>query len=56
MARALDCIHEAHEDMHFSASNDDELLQQVLEHRDEKHPELSDDDMRGIVSANAHDE
>lgn len=54
--RALDCVHEAHEDMHFSAETDDELLEQVRRHRDQHHPEMSDDDVREIVAANAYDE
>jgi hypothetical protein len=54
--RALDCIHEAHEDMHFTAQSDDDLIAQVRQHRDQHHPEMSDDDVRAVVSEGAYDE
>ncbi|MDQ4027441.1 MAG: hypothetical protein M3214_05235 [Actinomycetota bacterium] len=54
--RALDCVHDAHEDIHFTAESDDDLLGQVREHRDQYHPEMSDDDVRNIVAASAYDE
>jgi hypothetical protein len=54
--RAVDCVHEAHEDMHFTAETDDELLQQVQRHRDQFHPEMTDDQLRDHISANAYDE
>jgi len=54
--RALDCVHDAHEDIHFTADSDDDLLRQVREHRDQYHPEMSDDDVRNIVAASAYDE
>ena len=54
--RALDCVHEAHDDMHFTGETDDDLVAQVLRHRDQYHPEMSDDDVRAIVAANAYDE
>jgi hypothetical protein len=54
--RALDCVHEAHEDMHFSAESDEDLVEQVRKHRDQYHPEMSDDDVRSAVAAGAYDE
>jgi predicted small metal-binding protein len=54
--RGLDCVHDAHEDIHFSASDDEGLVEQVKQHRDEYHSEMSDDDVRNIVSQNAYDE
>lgn len=54
--RALDCVHDAHEDIHFAAETDDDLVEQIRRHRDQYHPEMSDDDVREIVSANAYDE
>ncbi len=54
--RALDCIHEGHEDMHISAKDDDDLLAKTMQHRDEYHPELSDDQIRDVVSTGAYDE
>jgi hypothetical protein len=54
--RAMDCVHDAHEDVHFTADNDDDLMDQVRRHRDEFHPEMSDDQIREHVAANAYDE
>jgi hypothetical protein len=54
--RALDCVHDAHEDIHFTAESDDDLIRQVREHRDQYHPEISDDDIQNLVAANAYDE
>ena len=54
--RAFDCIHEAHEDVHFSAENDEELVSQIRQHRDQYHSEISDDQIREMVTAGAYDE
>lgn len=54
--RGLDCKHEAHDDVHFSGVDDQDLQNQVRAHRDEYHPELSDGDVRNIVAVNAYDE
>ncbi len=54
--RALDCSHEAHDDVHFTADDDEGLVEQVRRHRDEYHPEMSDDDVRQIVAQGAYDE
>ena len=56
MGRGLDCQHEAHDDVHFSAGDDEELEHQVRAHRDQYHQEMSDADVREIVTANAYDE
>jgi predicted small metal-binding protein len=56
MARALDCRHSAHEGMHFSAQNDDELFRKVQEHRNQYHTEISDDDIKQLISTSAYDE
>jgi hypothetical protein len=56
MGRGLDCKDEAHDDIHFSGADDQDLENQVRTHRDEYHQEMSDDDVRGIVAANAYDE
>jgi hypothetical protein len=54
--RAMDCSHPAHaEDVHFTAATDDELFEQVKQHRDEYHPEMSDDQVREVIAANAYD-
>ncbi len=54
--RALDCSHPAHEDIHFTAEDDEGLLEQVRQHRDEYHREMSDDDVRAIVAQRAYEE
>jgi hypothetical protein len=54
--RAMDCVHDAHEDMHFTADTDEDLIEQVRQHRDQHHPELTDDQISEMVAANAYDE
>jgi hypothetical protein len=54
--RGLDCVHEAHEDMHLTAENDEELFQKGLQHRDQYHPEFTDEQIREIVTTSATDE
>jgi hypothetical protein len=54
--RAFDCSHERHEDVHFAANDDEGLIQQIRQHRDEYHPEISDDQIREMVSSGAYDE
>ncbi len=54
--RALDCVHAAHDDMHFTANDDEGLVEQVKQHRDEYHPEMSDDDVREVVGQGAYEE
>lgn len=56
MSRGLDCKDEAHDDIHFSGADDQDLENQVLKHRDEYHQGMSDDEMREIVAAHAYDE
>ena len=54
--RGFDCSHESHEDVHFSADTDEELIEQVRKHRDEYHQEISDEQIREMVTAGAYDE
>ncbi len=54
--RAFDCVHEAHADIHFTAESDEDLIAQVLRHRDEYHLEMSDADLRQAVAQGAYDE
>ncbi len=54
--RAFDCVHESHEDIHFSAANDEELIEQIQQHRDQYHAEIGDDQIREMVTAGAYDE
>ena len=54
--RGLDCVHEAHEDIHFTGETDEDLIGQVRQHRDQYHPEMSDDDVRQVVASGAYDD
>ena len=54
--RGFDCSHPAHDDIHISGANDEELVLNALAHRDRYHPEFSDDQIREIVTASAQDE
>jgi hypothetical protein len=54
--RAVDCVHPAHEDMHLTGSDDDDLLEGVKRHRDQYHPEMNDDQIRDYIAQNAYDE
>ena len=54
--RAFDCSHEIHEDVHFSAETDDDLVEEIRQHRDQYHPEIGDEQIREMVAAGAYDE
>jgi hypothetical protein len=54
--RAFDCKHEAHEDAHFTADTDEGLIEKVRQHRDEYHPEITDEQIREFVTSGAYDE
>jgi predicted small metal-binding protein len=54
--RAMDCVHDDHEDIHFTAADDDELLRRVKEHRDEYHPAITDEQISELVATSAYDE
>jgi hypothetical protein len=54
--RAMDCKHPAHDDVHFTAATDGDLFAQMQPHRDEYHPELSDDQLRAAIAQGAYDE
>jgi hypothetical protein len=54
--RALDCIHDNHQDMHFTAADDDALTQRIREHRDEYHPDITDEQITEMVAQSAYDE
>jgi predicted small metal-binding protein len=54
--RAMDCSDPGtHEDMHFTAGDDDALFAKIKAHRDQYHSELTDDQIRQLISANAYD-
>jgi hypothetical protein len=54
--RAFDCVHPAHEDIHFTGGSDDDLVEQIRRHRDEHHPEITDEEIREFVTQGAYDE
>jgi hypothetical protein len=54
--RAIDCKEPPHEEMHFTGATDDELISQLMMHRDEYHPEVTDDQLRQSVAQTAYDE
>jgi len=54
--RAFDCSHETHEDVHFTAETDDDLIQQIRQHRDQYHREISDEQIREMVTVGAYEE
>ena len=55
--RAMDCSDPGtHEDVHFSAENDEALFAQVQKHRDEYHSEMTDDEIKQMISTAAYDE
>jgi hypothetical protein len=54
--RAFDCRHPAHEDVHFTGASDGELVEQIKRHRDEYHPEITDEEISGLVAQGAYDE
>jgi hypothetical protein len=55
--RALDCrAPGTHEDMHFTAVSDEELIARVQEHRDQYHVEITDGQIKELVATSAYDE
>jgi hypothetical protein len=54
--RAFDCSHASHEDVHFTADDDEGLIQQIQQHRDEYHQEISDQQIREMVTTGAYNE
>jgi hypothetical protein len=54
--RAIDCNEPPHEAMHFTGGSDDDLVQQLLRHRDQYHPQVTDDQIRESVAQTAYDE
>lgn len=55
--RAMDCSDPGtHEDIHFSADDDDELFAQVKQHTTEFHPDMTDGQIRQMISSDAYNE
>jgi predicted small metal-binding protein len=53
--RAIDCA-EGHDTVHISAETDEELMQKVREHAADVHPDLNEEQIKGIFSQLVHDE
>jgi predicted small metal-binding protein len=56
LMRAYDCPDVAHGNIHMTGADDQELMKQVQAHRDEFHIELTDDQIKEMVSQGAYDE
>jgi hypothetical protein len=55
--RALDCrAPDAHDDMHFAAQNDQDLVEQVQQDRDQYHADITDDQIKELAATSAYDE
>lgn len=55
--RAMDCSDPGtHEDVHFSAEHDEALFAQVQKHRDECHSDVTDAEIKQMISTDAYDE
>ena len=55
--RAMDCSDPGtHDDVHFSEENDEVLFAQFQKHLDYYHSEMTDDEIKQLISANAYDE
>jgi predicted small metal-binding protein len=52
--RAFDCD-QGHEKMTITAANDEELLQKAKEHAAQHHPEVTEDQLKGIIAEAAYD-
>jgi hypothetical protein len=53
----MDCrAPDAHEDMHFTAESDQDLIAKVQQHRDQYHADITDDQIRELVATSAYDE
>lgn len=53
--RAIDCD-QGHDKVHLTAENDDELLVKVREHAAQYHPDLGEDQLKGMMAQMAYDE
>lgn len=52
--RAMDCKHDAHDDVHFSAADDEGLFTQVKSHTQQYHPEITDEQIREMIQSSAY--
>lgn len=55
--RALDCqAPGTHDDIHFTAGSDEDLITQIRQHRDEFHTDITDEQIKEMVATGAYDE
>ena len=54
--RAIDCKEPPHDEMHFTGATDDEIVDQLMRHRDEYHPQVTDDQIQESVRQAAYEE
>lgn len=55
--RAMDCrAPGTHDDIHFTAGSDQDLVSQVRAHRDEYHTDITDEQIDELVTSSAYDE
>lgn len=54
--RGMDCKHDLHDDVHFSAVDDEALFSEVKQHTQVHHPEITDDQIRDMISSSAYAE
>ena len=55
--RAMDCRDPGtHDDIHFTADSDQDLISQIQQHRNEYHTEITDEQIKEMVASNAYDE
>jgi hypothetical protein len=52
---AFDCVLETHEDVRFTAENEQRLIEKIRQHCVQYHPEISNDEIREAVKAGAYD-
>jgi ATP sulfurylase len=52
---AFDCVLETHEAVQFTAKSHQELAAKIRQHRDEYHPEISDDKLREMLTMGTYD-
>ncbi len=54
--RGMDCTDESHAKIHFTGTDDNDLIRQVRQHIAVAHPHMSQDEAEGIVAESAQDE
>jgi hypothetical protein len=52
---AFDCVDDVHDSAQFTAETHEQLLERVLQHFDDYHPEVREEDVNDLVNAGAYD-